>query len=681
VKNKLTRYKNKFLICSVLLCCFVLGSCRKDAVSPKNSQTAITDGQLIKQEAILKLLASRPATNLLTLDWKNARQAKIDGKSVVRIPTLDVDKSSILYTDEVLKLNSLNSSITVATGSTDRTTNPANTQNSKSTNYYSQHPPEVFIIQAENTARLSTYLLNFVPTDPNKEFGQDGVWTGKLYEWNLTGDTIFVQDISKSKLKEKYAVKAGGADAKNTKGALMSLNDKKRSNFMSDFFDWLGGLFSDIWQGINYVGYYLGIPGAWTADPNNSNSILIRTWGWETGGGGGGGGSYSAGTYVGAGFTIYYEHIDGYGTPDGGEVNWTPMPTDPGSTGGPNPNSMTTSLSGDYLADNLMLTIKQAEFIRQLYNTNSADALVSYLGMYGEITSEKKAFAEWAIGYLYENRFTLNFDDFDNQIVTRYDVAQAFAQYIATNNIFELDNKNFLDWAARYLTTNPTVATAVGNFLNLNQNLGQIAMWSLLDIRSGTTTWGQFETLAVLFQNQNYVPRDNEPTSYNWRNLLTSNTIGNYLTIPEPWEIKDNNGNDIPNPAVFNCHYHSFGPNYILATRPGYPKYVENVDLTKFNKVTGNIQVGDIVLYFVPNPSKVGVGIQHSAVVTEVDVNGYATKVSSKMGIYQILEHHPRDIPTDYGVNASTFTIDIPATPNIPASTKTYPSRIYFRKK
>jgi hypothetical protein len=103
----------------------------------------------------------------------------------------------------------------------------------------------------------------------------------------------------------------------------------------------------------------------------------------------------------------------------------------------------------------LLLTIDQAEFIKKPYNYKIANALVSYLGMYGEITPEKKAFAEWAIGYLYENRFTLNFDDFDNQIVTRYDVAQAFAQYTATNNIFELDNKNFLDWAVGYLIDFP----------------------------------------------------------------------------------------------------------------------------------------------------------------------------------------------------------------------------------
>lgn len=62
----------------------------------------------------------------------------------------------------------------------------------------------------------------------------------------------------------------------------------------------------------------------------------------------------------------------------------------------------------------------------------------------------------------------------------------------------------------------------------------------------------------------------------------------------------------------------------------------------------------------------------HSAIVTEVDSEGYATKISSKMGpYYEIIEHHPRDIPAFYGSNQASFL------PN----GKTEPSRIYWRKK
>lgn len=35
----------------------------------------------------------------------------------------------------------------------------------------------------------------------------------------------------------------------------------------------------------------------------------------------------------------------------------------------------------------------------------------------------------------------------------------------------------------------------------------------------------------------------------------------------------------------------------------------------------------------------------HSDTVVESDANGFATKVSSKIGMYEIIEHHPRDIP------------------------------------
>jgi hypothetical protein len=43
--------------------------------------------------------------------------------------------------------------------------------------------------------------------------------------------------------------------------------------------------------------------------------------------------------------------------------------------------------------------------------------------------------------------------------------------------------------------------------------------------------------------------------------------------------------------------------------------------------------------------------------VTEVDSDGYATKMSSKMGDYDVMEHHPRDIPESYGTSAPTFLL------------------------
>jgi len=77
-----------------------------------------------------------------------------------------------------------------------------------------------------------------------------------------------------------------------------------------------------------------------------------------------------------------------------------------------------------------------------------------------------------------------------------------------------------------------------------------------------------------------------------------------------------------------------------------------------WQKVTGNIQVGDRISYHVPNSSGDGADWTHSAIVTEVDSDGFATKVSSKLGaFYQIIEHHPRDISPNYGSNAPTFTI------------------------
>ena len=91
-----------------------------------------------------------------------------------------------------------------------------------------------------------------------------------------------------------------------------------------------------------------------------------------------------------------------------------------------------------------------------------------------------------------------------------------------------------------------------------------------------------------------------------------------------------------------------------------------------YEKVVGNIQVGDRIGYYAPSSDGTKSAWTHSGVVTEVDANGYATKISSKISpYYQIIEHHPRDISPNYGSNAPTFTI----------GTVTHPSRIYWRKK
>jgi len=88
--------------------------------------------------------------------------------------------------------------------------------------------------------------------------------------------------------------------------------------------------------------------------------------------------------------------------------------------------------------------------------------------------------------------------------------------------------------------------------------------------------------------------------------------------------------------------------------------------------LNSTIQFGDRISYHVPNSSGNGSDWTHSAIVTEVDSEGFATKVSSKLGaFYQIIEHHPRDISPMYGISNATLIVN----------GQILPSRIYWRRK
>lgn len=167
---------------------------------------------------------------------------------------------------------------------------------------------------------------------------------------------------------------------------------------------------------------------------------------------------------------------------------------------------------------------------------------------------------------------------------------------------------------------------------------------------------------------------DEEPASYNWRNKLTDDWDA-YLNQEPPHRIHNGVGVEIPNPESFNCHYHTFhdvDPSALIGSQAsdGWPKIFDNVLLQNWQKVTTNIKVGDVVLYFregINGPNT----LSHSGKVVGIDAQGNATLISSKMGIYQIITHHPRDIPVSYGSNQATYI----------SNGTTYPSRIYFRKK
>ena len=181
-----------------------------------------------------------------------------------------------------------------------RKSNNAQDQNKDNPNYLEKHTPEMFFKKDDN-GDVSGYLLNFIPSSQTKDFGENGMWTGKLYEWNMTGDTLIVTDYVKTRAIKKLFMKVSNPTLDNSvilgaayKGKISVSN----GNQTASIWTWLGGIFADIWQGINFIGYHLGIPGAWIPDPTASNQIIIRTWDWSTD-------NQQSVNYIAADYTIY----------------------------------------------------------------------------------------------------------------------------------------------------------------------------------------------------------------------------------------------------------------------------------------------------------------------------------------------------------------------------------------
>lgn len=181
---------------------------------------------------------------------------------------------------------------------------------------------------------------------------------------------------------------------------------------------------------------------------------------------------------------------------------------------------------------------------------------------------------------------------------------------------------------------------------------------------------------------------DKAPASTPWRDKLksaadfeehlTRSPDQMYLEDENGIKILDENGQLIPNPEMQNCHGYAFGPNPDPTSfNPPWTKDVFYPDLSNYNAIgpSGTIQVGDRVCYYgwTSATESWKTAILHSGIVTEVDANGYATKVISKMGApFDPIEHHPRDVPASYGNTSPTQTFS--------GGTVKY-NRIYYRQK
>lgn len=228
-----------------------------------------------------------------------------------------------------------------------------------------------------------------------------------------------------------------------------------------------------------------------------------------------------------------------------------------------------------------------------------------------------------------------------NFLLLHKDIYKTLENYLLQNGDSQ-KNKEFVNWSAGYLIENSNLKPSITRLENIYQ----------------------------LVKLQNYRPKDREPTSYYWRPKLQEGTWDNYLTESTPLYFYPN-GQKIINLAAYNCHYYAFGLENATKVDDEHPKWVIDLSLKGWEEVTGDVKVGDRIVYY--QDYKGDKDWTHSGIVIGVSTDGYATKISSKMGTYEIIEHHPRDIPKSYGSNEPTFLLG--------EKRVVAPSRVYYRKK
>ncbi|SFA41396.1 hypothetical protein SAMN04488511_102313 [Pedobacter suwonensis] len=435
--EKLTLFKGRIFACLILMCLLLAQACRKDRGYLPEPE--IKNGQLIQHTAIIKWFETSKYAQLVALDWKKAKQGIVDGKNVVRIPTLNVDKITKLGNLPNLKNNSLSSN-GISAGISNKA---AATGNSDNVNYNPAHPPELFLIQDGPSGRINSFLLNFIPKSKNSDAGENGIWTGKLLEWNLEGDTVLVQQLEKSIVKDFYAMKVGASSPSNLQSivkknklqSLTSIKNKQVSGFfgwlidkLGEFIGWAGSAFGlSTYQYYTYDAYNDSFDSEWRLDIDFS---------WLTGSGT----PTTPGNpvtipprplvmlYTGAGLPIYESYAIGYNGGGGGNPgsynpndpnNFEPSPIDYGE--GPiddqphGPNVNFNNLSAQYLVNEGWLT-GDANISYINSHKEIADAFVTYTEKIVNRTQSDIDFINWAIIYLSgdDSRFNQEFRNFLN---------------------------------------------------------------------------------------------------------------------------------------------------------------------------------------------------------------------------------------------------------------------------
>jgi hypothetical protein len=321
----------KKIITYFLLLVLAMGACKKDQIQQSNvtvttgNQTpSKANNEAIPSSRINSWFATHKVGGFLSPDWTKAEQKTINGAKVVKVPIKSISK-----------LIEKNGNVHV---------NSTSLLAMDTLHFFNEdHPPMLFFISDENSGHpdsLKAVLMNFIPDDPNKENGENNVWTGRLVEWNMEDTKVPVQILNKSYVKANGVIDMNDLSSIPNKIKGPAITAIKTNNFFADLWDAVKTF-------VEAIGYFFGVPGDYNYyAPGVTLGWCDFLWGAfcgssDTSGGGGGGGGYSssAGYWTSGGpayNTVYSGYVNGYnGTSGGGWDPYTgtggnpPCPTPP----------------------------------------------------------------------------------------------------------------------------------------------------------------------------------------------------------------------------------------------------------------------------------------------------------------------------------------------------------------
>lgn len=378
-------------------------SCRKDRYS---SEVNISQKNNVDDIAIDKWYSDNPISQIIPIDWKKARQAVVDGKHIVRVPTMNIDLMKAgLNAKSTIKSGMLNSKGLVAGNKIALDQNPVvdDGGGSGNTNYFSTHPPEVYFVQDPLTSKMRTFVTNFIPDDQSTGFGQNGNWTGKLFEWNTSSDTVLVQTFVNNVLTDRsvrkfYKVNEDGSIEFSGPQKLQSLTLIKDKQ-ISGIFGWLA---DKILDGLGAIGSLLGltelVPSTNSSTGHHYHYRFVSHPGnpsgneWDDTG-------VAGNQYVSMGLPLVSSYLSGMGsgTPNV-EVTYSSYNYSGVNQGNSGPNNTVPNGDGIFVLEYLTVSADAQNYILTIPGAPLATLLRDYLNA-NNFSAESRTFASSLLEY------------------------------------------------------------------------------------------------------------------------------------------------------------------------------------------------------------------------------------------------------------------------------------------